>query len=197
MKKLTIYFLGMAFLLSSAVISHGQAEEKLGHINTNQLIFSMPQRKAAQKVLQEYAKTLDQQLKEMTGELKTKVEEYQAKESDWLEEIKNAKTVEIREIENRIREFQRTAQEAVQKKENESMQPIAQSVRDAIREVATREGYTYVFDSGAGSLLVAPQSDDLFDLVKEALGLDDELLQDTSKEPAAEEESGDSTSQEN
>ncbi len=187
----------MAFLLSSAVISHGQAEEKLGHINTNQLIFSMPQRKAAQKVLQEYAKTLDQQLKEMTGELKTKVEEYQAKESDWLEEIKNAKTVEIREIENRIREFQRTAQEAVQKKENESMQPIAQSVRDAIREVATREGYTYVFDSGAGSLLVAPQSDDLFDLVKEALGLDDELLQDTSKEPAAEEESGDSTSQEN
>ena len=180
MKKITIYILGLVCLLSFAANSQGQTVQKFGHINTNQVIFSMPQRKAALKILEEYAKTLEQQLTEMGQERQTKVEEYQAKEADWLDEIRDAKAAEIRQIENRIRAFQRTAQEAVQKKEAEAMQPIAQSVQAAIREVATREGYSYVFDSGAGGLLVAPESDDLFPLVREALGLDDELLQEPS-----------------
>ncbi len=188
MKKFTIYILGLVCLLGFALNTHGQTEQKFGHINTNLVIFIMPQRKAALKILEEYAKTLDQQLKEMSEERQTKLEEYQAKEKEWLDEIREAKAEEIRQIENQIRQFQRTAQEAVQKKENESMQPIAQSVQAAIREVAVNEGYTYVFDSGSGSLLVAPESDDLFPLVKTALGLDDELLKDPSEKAAVSEE---------
>ena len=176
MKKLTIYFLSLTCLLSSALLSNGQSGPKFGHINTNQLLFIMPQRKAALNILEQYAKTLDQQLTEMTQELKTKVEEYQSREEEWLEEIKNAKTVEIREMENRIRVFRRTAQNAVQKKEADAMQPIIQKVQTAIREVSLREGYAYVFDTASAGLLVAPEGDDIFELVKVALGLDDELL---------------------
>ncbi len=188
MKKITLHLLGLAFLLSSGLISNGQSAPKFGHVNSNQLIFVMPQRKAAAKILEQYAKTLDQQLKEMTDDLKVKVEEYQSKEAEWLDEIKSAKAIEIQQSEKGIREFQRTAQEAVQKKESEAMQPIIQNVQEAIREVSTREGYTYVFDTASGSVLVAPESDDLFELVTKALGVDDELLQqDAATETATEE----------
>ena len=192
MKKLTIYILGLVCLSSFAANAHGQTEQKFGHINTNLVIFIMPQRKAALKILEEYTKTLEEQLTEMTEERLTKVEEYQAQEKEWLEEIREAKAEEIRQMENRIRQFQRTAQEAVQKKEADSMQPIAQSVHAAIREVANREGYTYVFDTGVGAILVAPESDDLLPLVKEELGLNDELLQEPSKAADSEDDAAES-----
>ncbi len=181
MKKLSIYILGLICLLSFAANAHGQTVQKFGHINTNLVIFIMPQRKAALKILEEYAKTLEQQLKEMGEERQTKVAEYQTEQEGWIEEIRDAKAEDIRQLENSIRQFQRTAQEAIQKQEADRMQPIAQKVHAAIREVADREGYTYVFDSGVGTILVAPESDDLFPLVKEELGLNDELLQESSQ----------------
>lgn len=49
--------------------------------------------------------------------------------------------------------------------------PILQKANDGIKAVAKANGYTYIFDSGAGSILFAEESDDVLPLLKAHLKL--------------------------
>ena len=51
--------------------------------------------------------------------------------------------------------------------------PIVQKAQEAIKSVAKTNGYTYIFDSGVGSILYAEESDDILPLVKAYLKLPD------------------------
>ena len=51
------------------------------------------------------------------------------------------------------------------------MQPMIEKANQAINDVAKENGFTYVFDTASGSLLVFPDGDDILPLVKTKLGL--------------------------
>jgi outer membrane protein len=87
------------------------------------------------------------------------------------EPIKKAKENEIRDMESRIQEFRAGAEEDLAKKENELLEPIITKVKTAIEEVAKEGSYTYIFDSSAGILLYAKDSEDIMSQVKKKLGL--------------------------
>jgi outer membrane protein len=48
---------------------------------------------------------------------------------------------------------------------------ILEKANDGIKAVAKANGYTYIFDSGAGSILFADESDDVLPLLKAYLKL--------------------------
>ena len=87
------------------------------------------------------------------------------------EVIRSSKEEEIMDLQNRIQEFQTRAQQSLQKKEAEIMEPLIKKAKDAINEVAKANGYTYIFDSGAGALLYFPEGDDILPLVKVKMGI--------------------------
>ena len=60
---------------------------------------------------------------------------------------------------------------SLQEKEKELLQPIIDRAKQAIAEVAKENGYTYIFDTSAGTLLYQQDSDDILALVKKKLGL--------------------------
>jgi len=55
--------------------------------------------------------------------------------------------------------------------EQRLLSPIIQAARQAIEEVATELGYTYVFDSATGAILHFPPGDNLLEPVKARLGI--------------------------
>lgn len=59
---------------------NANAQTKFGHINVNELIAAMPDIKVADKAVQDFATTLDGQMKTMTTEYQTKIADYQSKE---------------------------------------------------------------------------------------------------------------------
>lgn len=56
---------------------------------------------------------------------------------------------EIKDIQERMDNFVQVAQQDVQKKQQELLQPIQQKLQDAIKKVGEEKGYTYIIDPAA------------------------------------------------
>jgi len=166
MKKMKHIILVFATLLSTAVFG-----QKLGHINSNELLLAMPERTNIENQIKKYAQDLESQLSAMTKEYQSKVQNYQANEATMTEAIKKDKIKEITNLEERISEFQQTAQKDLQTKEESLLKPLIDKAKSAIEEVAKENSYNYIFDSGVGVLLYQRDSDDIMPLVKKKLGL--------------------------
>ena len=164
------------FLLLVALLAFGgnamaQKNIKLGHINSNELMQIMPGRDSAQAVLQKEMEDLESTLKSMSSELETRYNDYLAKQDAMSDLIKQTKQRELQDMQARAQEFQKNAEKQLQERQSELLKPIIDRARKAIEEVAKENGYTYVFDSGVGTLLYSPESEDLMPLVKKKLGI--------------------------
>lgn len=166
MKKMKQIILVLLTLLSTTVFS-----QKLGHLNSNELLLAMPERTTVENQIKKYAQDLETQLDAMTTEYQGKVQKFQANEATMTEAIKKDKIKEITNLEQRINEFQQTAQQDLQAKEEELLKPLIDKARKAIEDVAKENGYTYIFDSGVGVLLYQKDSDNIMPLVKKKMGL--------------------------
>ena len=80
----------------------------------------------------------------MTAEYQQSVQEYQANESTYTDLVKQDKIAEITGLEQRIQAFQQNAQQSLQAKEQELLEPILKKARKAIEDVATEGDYTYM-----------------------------------------------------
>ena len=116
-------------------------------------------------------KVLEGELKAMQEELQNKYTDYQERKAQLSELLRSTKEQEIRDLDQRIQTYQQSAQQRLQDKEKELLQPIIDRAKQAISDVAKENGYTYVFDTSAGALLYQQDSDDILPLVKKKLGL--------------------------
>ncbi len=148
------------------------AQTKFGHINTNELLRLMPGRDAAQAELEKYARELETLFVSMQNEFQTKYQDYLEKEGELSELIKQSRQRELSNLQERIMEFQESAQEDLVARENQLLNPIVEQARKAIEEVAKEHGYTYVFDLSTGAFIYAEPSDNIMPLVKAKLGID-------------------------
>lgn len=167
MKKIII----VAFAIFSFANSNIMLAQKTGFINLNDLLLLMPERKKAETDIQDYAKQLDGQLKTMSAEYEGKVGDYQKQESLMTEPVKVDKQKELADLEERIRTFQSTAQESLQKKQNELLEPMVKKAKKAIEEVSKEGGYKQVFDTSAGMILYSDPADDIITAVKKKLSI--------------------------
>lgn len=167
MKKLSVLILIAVLFFSSNTFAQNF---KFGHIDASQLIQVMPDREKAKTTLQTYAKQLEDQLGEMQKELQSKQQDYVAQKDTIGDLIRQMKEEELQSLYQRVQTFQQTAQQDLQKKESDLMQPIIEKARNAIKEVATENKFTYIFDTSAGVLLYwSPDSKDVMSLVKKKL----------------------------
>lgn len=169
MKK--AFFAVLLAMLAFCGTSYAQKNIKLGHINSTELMQIMPGRDSAESQFKNEVDVMEAQLKAMTDELEKKYNEYQQKEAQYSDLIKQTKQKELQDMNARIQQFQQEAQNSLQAKQQELMQPIIDKAKKAIEDVAKENGYTYIFDSGVGALLYHQDSDDLMPQVKKKLGL--------------------------
>ncbi|MBL0238835.1 MAG: OmpH family outer membrane protein [Saprospiraceae bacterium] len=99
----------------------------------------------------------DLQRKEQSGEISPKALEEEAKK--------------LKEQEGELGKFEQEMQKQLQTKRQETLQPILDKVNNIIKQVATENQFTYIFDSSAGILLYAQESMDITALVKTKLGI--------------------------
>ena len=164
-KTLLIICLGIATLFAA------EAQNKLGYINSNELLSIMPESTEMQTELQSYAKGLESSLAAMQAEGEKKLADYQQNEATMSELVKQDKIRELESIQQRILEFQQNAQESLAAKEQELITPILDKARKAIEDVAKEENFTYIFDASTGNILYAEKSENILPLVKAKLGL--------------------------
>jgi outer membrane protein len=169
-KYLGIVLVALMFSFSGAYAQ--KSDLKFGHINSNELLSLMPERDSARKELQDYSMMLQQEMEAMQVEYQNKVNAYLEKQESYSDLVRRSKESEIQELQRRVQEFQQTAQEDLQRKEQELFQPIMEKAENAIQKVSKANGFTYVFDLSAGSVVYfSDQSIDVLPLVKKELGI--------------------------
>ena len=161
----------LTICLVVAALFAAEAQNKLGYINSNELLSIMPQSMEMQTELQSYAKGLESSLAAMQAEGEKKLADYQQNEATMSELVKQDKIRELESIQQRILEFQQSAQESLAAKEQELITPILDKARKAIEDVAKEENFTYIFDASTGNILYAKENENILPLVKAKLGL--------------------------
>lgn len=169
MKNLFKYLFLLAFVaISGSVVA--QKAPKFGHINTSELISAMPDRDSAQKKLETFAKDLDANMESMQVELNKKYEVYLKERETLAALVRQTRENEIQDFQQRIQAYEQSAQQEVQKKQSELMQPIVTKAKKAIEDVGKENGYTMIFEFSALQYMNADVQD-VLPLVKAKLGI--------------------------
>ena len=162
MKKIIITILLALPMLASA--------QKFGHINTQELFAQMPEVAQIKLKMDTINSQYETQLASMNEEIQKKYQDYQAQEATMADAIKQIRQQELQEMQQRIQLFYQTAEQDIQKKQQELLAPVHEKMTKAIKAVAEREGYTYIFESAA-MVHIGADATDLMPAVKKELGI--------------------------
>ena len=158
----------------AATSAQAQAPLKIGYTDVQYVLSQMTESKQIESELKTYNDQLGAQLKSKSTEFETKVKDYQQKSGTMTEVVKADTEKELQRLQQSIQEFQRTAEQSLQQKQQALLKPALDKLQKNIDLVADENGFTYVFNSdGGGSplLLHAPKEGDISDLVLKKMGI--------------------------
>jgi len=171
MKKLVKIFAVVALVLCMSSMSQAQNAVKIGHVEFNTLLQAMPGIDSVKIKLTSYQKTLTDQLDAMKSEFENKYMDYQSQAATMSDLIKQTKEKELQDLQGRIDAFSQKAQQDMQAKQQELVQPFIDKAKAAVKEVAKENKYTYILNSIEDVVLYSETSDDVMPLVKKKLGI--------------------------
>ena len=172
MKRILGIFALAIFMIFAGQRADAQAF-KFGHINSDELIRSMPEYDSAMAKLEKTRKELVNALEIMQVELNNKYEAYNKESKNLTDLVRQTKEQELQDIQGRIQEFQTNAQTKLQEEQTTLTQPIFTKVDKAIKDVGKEGGFIYVFDVAKGQVLYFDdtKSTGILPLVKTKLGI--------------------------
>ena len=121
--------------------------QKFGRVDLAAIVTAMPEYKEAEANLQVYGKDLQDQLEQIQVEFNNRYLEYEKNVATYSDSVRQLKERELTELQQRFQDFQQVAQQDMQKKEAELINPVYTKANDAVKVVSTRGGYIAVFNT--------------------------------------------------
>ncbi len=117
---------------------------KIGLVDIDAIVQAMPETTAAQNQVKEVSDKYDAEYKKLTEEMNRLVTEYQNMAENELPAIKERKTRELSDYQQKIQLFEQTAMQDLQKMNNDLMGPIMQKVSQAVESVGREGSYSLI-----------------------------------------------------
>jgi outer membrane protein len=179
MKRMKNLLKGAVLLVGLfAATSVANAQQKIGHINADEIFQQTADFKTATDQLKVLSDAKQKEIQDMVTLLQAKEKEandlmLNQSEANKAETQTKLQTIgqEYQQMQTRIQEVQKVAQEEVQKRNQELMAPIQTKVMNAINAVAKEKGYAYIFDIGSGAAVYYAGGEDVSADVKTKLGI--------------------------
>ena len=173
MKKISLIIIAFVFWGLAGQKLNAQ-NLKFGHINSDELLQSLPEVDSVRADLERFYMDLANALELMQVELANKGVAYERDAKNMTDIVRQTREQELNDMNRRIQEFQQDAQQKIQDKQAELLQPITAKVDKAIKDVGKENGFIYVFAIGQGSSVAyfdETKSEDVMPLVKAKLGV--------------------------
>ncbi|MGZ5190686.1 MAG: OmpH family outer membrane protein [Flavisolibacter sp.] len=166
MNKVKVLLIAAVLVISSAAMA-----QKSGYISVDQVVGIMPEVARIDSLVQKYQQdSLNPQFAYLIQEYNRKDTMVNTKDSLKVPvAVRKRVRQEMAEIEYQVQNWQSIAQQSLQAKQGELLEPVYRKVYAALQQVAKDGGYTHVFNREA--LLLAPNGDDLMPLVAKKLNL--------------------------
>ena len=140
-------FLKLTLTLMLVFSASSLFAQKFGRVDLAAIVTAMPEYKEAEANLQVYGKDLQDQLEQIQVEVNNRYLEYEKNVATYSDSVRQLKERELTELQQRFQDFQQVAQQDMQKKEAELINPVYTKANDAVKVVSTRGGYIAVFNT--------------------------------------------------
>lgn len=117
---------------------------KIGLVDTQEIFSKMPESAAAQKQIEEVNKKYEDEYAKLGEEMKRMYDEIQNMKEDELPAIRDRKTREFTDYQQKIQQFEQTAMQDLQKLQQDLMAPIMQKIRGAVEAVGKEGSYSLI-----------------------------------------------------
>lgn len=170
MMKNLIYisFLVISFFFTTNSIA--QTVDKIGFVNSNELLEALPERVKASEALMDLNNKYKEELKTIQNDYNKKYSDFISYQTSMAENIRLRRMQELYELERQINDFMKVAQDDINNQEQKLLEPLRQRIKDAIREVGIEKGLVCIYDLANPTIaFVTPDATDITLLVKQKL----------------------------
>lgn len=159
-------FLALILVMPTMVFA-----QKFGTINTDSLIAQLPKVQEVQAKIAAASQRYEAEFQNLKAELDKKYAEFQKLDSNEPRVIFERRLQEIRELDQKINQFRKTATDDLKQKEEELMTPIRNEVMAAIKSVGIDGDFIIIFEN-APTVYTRADVVDVTSLVKAKLGVE-------------------------
>ena len=167
MKNVLKLTLVLAMMLSCTTLF----AQKLGRINSQEVMLAMPETAEMQTKLQAVAKDWEENLELINVEFNNKLQEFQKNLNSMSDAARQIKEKDLNDLRQRGTEMQQMAQQDLARQEQELMTPIIEKAQNAIQAVSKAGGFTAIFETGTLVYFDETTLIDITPLVKKELGI--------------------------
>ena len=164
MKK-TIKYVVVACIMIAGM---GLRAQKLGHVNSQVIMQELPDYESARKDLESFNSDLTKELEMYQKLIVEFAQDYEQNKNGMSEDTRKRKETDLMERQQNYEKKAYEAQTSLQQKEQELLQQIMIKVNTAVKEVAEKEGYDYVYEV---TTLLYAGGEDISDKVRKKLGI--------------------------
>lgn len=155
------------------------AQEKIAYLNSQEIMFRMPEIKTIETQLATKGEALKKSLDAIQTEYQTKSEEYVTKLEKFQKGDKDITESELVDAQGNLTQIQQryethaqATQAEYEKFQQELLAPVQQKVAKAIKDLGDEQKYTYILERSA-ILYVGDHAVDAGNLIKGKLGIVD------------------------
>lgn len=153
MKKVLLLLIGLI-----ATTTVAQAQLKVAYTNADSILMALPDTKLQQEQLQNYGNKLQTQLVNQQKELEDKATKLEGEKNDLPQIVLQERVKELRQLEENLNKFQQSAQQDLQRMEQQLLGPVFEKIQTGIDAVAKANGYAFVLPENM-LLYADPQHD--------------------------------------
>ncbi|MBN2662124.1 MAG: OmpH family outer membrane protein [Bacteroidales bacterium] len=173
MKRIYLTIIGLVFLSSLSLNA-----QKIGYCELESIITIMPEYQLAQAKLEGEVRDIESQAEEMQVEFNNKYQAYTDNAAlatgatgKWSSAIQAVKEQELADLQQRISDFQSTAQQTLQMRQFELLEPITAKLDSVIDVIMVAEGITFVVKDLSVMQVNKAKCIDVGPMIKQRLGL--------------------------
>ena len=146
----------------------GLNAQKLGHVNSQVIMQELPDYESARKDLESFNSDLTKELEMYQKLIVEFAQDYEQNKNGMSEDTRKRKETDLMERQQNYEKKAYEAQTSLQQKEQELLQQIMIKVNSAVKEVAEKEGYDYIYDV---TTLLYAGGEDVSEKVRKKLGI--------------------------
>ncbi len=152
--------------------------QKFGYIDLESVVSKMPEFEKAKAQLEKEYRDVQNQLEQLQVEYNKKLQELQenmqlpANDSNkWSPAVLQLKQQELSDLQQRIVNFQNTAQQTLQQRQVDLFKPVYNKVDSVVDIIAKKQGYIFVVTKDNVYYINKTKVDDITPEVEKILGL--------------------------
>lgn len=155
------------------VVGFVNAQTKVAHINSQELISIMPEMELAKAEFSKLQKSLSDDIQNLINNYRKKADQYSDETPSKTKAENENRINELDDLKAQIQKAQISAEKEAEEKYIELTEPIKEKALSAIQKVGREKGFSVILDSTNESVFLLKDSvlTDLMEAVKEELGI--------------------------